>query len=107
MKASCHVMHHLKEDMVPLWMLTQNLQVNWAYSMISYMLKCQRSNSVGLPYGGMINELMLRVGIHLYYETLSYAPGKIDEKSLRLIRVHINDGNLETVPMDASDRKEK
>lgn len=75
--------------------------------MIIYMLKCQRSNSVGLPYGGMINELMVRVRIHLDCETLSYAPGEIDEKSLRLIRVHINDGNLETASIEASDRKEK
>lgn len=77
----------LKEDVVPIWLLTQNFQVNWTYGMVSYMFKCQKTNLVWLPYEGLITKFLVKVEINLDNETLSSSSRQNDAKSLSLIKV--------------------
>lgn len=96
----------LKEDVIPIWLITQNFQVNWAYAIVHYMSKFQRSNSVGLPYGSLIAKFLFKARIFLDNETLSSTSRKVIEKSQILIKVWVGDKSLEGALMEASDRKD-
>lgn len=54
------------------------------------MFKCQ-----------MIAKILVKVGIFLDYKNSSLAHRKIDDKSLSLIKVWVDDRNLENVSMEA------
>ncbi|KAI5416095.1 hypothetical protein KIW84_041223 [Lathyrus oleraceus] len=77
----------LKEDVIPIWLITQNFQVNWAYAIVHYMSKFQRSNSVRLPYGSLIAKFLFKARIFLDNETLSSTSQKVIEKSQIPIKV--------------------
>lgn len=98
-KDMCDVL--LKEYVVPMCLSSQKYQVKQVDGMVHYMLKCKKSNSAELPYESLITKLLVKAGISQDCETSSSTPRQIDDKSLSIMKVHVDDGNLENFLMEA------
>lgn len=68
--------------------------------MVSYMFKCQKSNSTGLSYESRTTKILVKDGNSLDHETSSSTHGQTCDKALSIINVCVDDGNLENVPME-------
>lgn len=44
----------IKEDMIPLWLMTHRFQTNWVDEMLLHMIYCKENQSSGLPYETLI-----------------------------------------------------
>ncbi|WVY96611.1 hypothetical protein V8G54_028762 [Vigna mungo] len=54
----------LHEDMFMLWVLKNNIAINWPHHIMQHMLKCKVGDTP-LPYGVLITQIMQYNGVHL------------------------------------------
>lgn len=75
--------------------------------MVHYMFKFHKNNSTRLPYGNLITKFLTKAGILLDCEIARLTLRQIYDKHLSMIKVIVDDRNLDNVPMDSNSRKDK
>ncbi|KOM33363.1 hypothetical protein LR48_Vigan01g291900 [Vigna angularis] len=54
----------LYEDIFMIWLLKNNIPINWPHHIMQHMLKCKASDAP-LPYGVLITQIMQYCGVHV------------------------------------------
>lgn len=119
LKAKIHVVHYLitrillpgqdnlvvviKEDVFPLWLLTQNFQTTWVEVMLIHMIHYKQTQIVGLPYEALITKILVVFRIYIMGETVDVIQTNINHSFLRIMRVCIFHGELRNESMDEDE----
>lgn len=85
----------VREDVVPLWLLTHKISTNWVDGMFNHMIRKEISY-VGLSYGPIITKLLANFNIDTMEEVEDLEkPYDLTYTSLKEIRVPINHREIE------------
>lgn len=84
----------IKEDVVPLWLLTQQFQTNCVEGVLFRMDHFQQTRTTWLPYRALITKVLVSFGIRTMREIMDSTNNKIYYSLLRRIKICIDHGEL-------------
>ncbi|WVZ15112.1 hypothetical protein V8G54_012678 [Vigna mungo] len=61
----------LQEDIFMIWLIKNNVALNWPHHIMQHMLKCKASDTP-LPYGVLITQIMQYCGVHVDGDATSH-----------------------------------
>lgn len=59
----------LREDIVSLWLITQEIPTNWVEGILNHIIQCKKIPFAGLPYGPIITRLLATFKVYTMEET--------------------------------------
>lgn len=58
----------IREDVVPIWILTHEISTNWVEDLVNHMIQCKENSFTKLPYGPMVSKLLATFNVYTIYE---------------------------------------
>lgn len=87
--------HVIREYVVPLWLLIQEILINWVEGIFNHVIWCKEIPSTGLPYGPIITRLLATFNIDTMDEAKYSTYHRITYTALRQIKVLVKHGEIQ------------